>query len=105
MNVIAAMRALSSALDVDVFTIDFEIIAFLFCNEKAGIEEIRGNVRGSPGAISYKIKSLVKSGLVIRRSGEVDARMSFYELSAPTLELLGAVVLSHEEQFANARTA
>lgn len=98
MNVIAAIRTLSSALDVDVFTTDFEIVAFLYCNGKGGIEEIRSNVRGSPGAISYKIKHLVKSGLVIRRAGEVDARMSFYELAPAALDLFNAIPLNPEPQ-------
>jgi len=91
MNLLSKMRRLTSELQVDVFTIDFDIITFLFCNGKSGIEDIRRNVRGSPGAVSYKIRSMVEAGVVIRQTSEVDARASFYELSARALEMLNPI--------------
>lgn len=75
------LRSLAAELKLDVFTIDFEILVFLCSNGAARIDEIRRNVRGSPGAVSYKIRALIEVGLVSRRTSDEDRRSSFYELS------------------------
>lgn len=98
MNLLSKMRGLADALQVDVFTTDFDILAFLFCNGKSGIEVIRRNVRGSPGAVSYKIRGLVGAGLVTRQISEVDARASFYELSPAALEMLNPIAFPTGEE-------
>lgn len=105
MNVLSELRSLSANLKLDVFTVEFEIVAHLFINRRSGIEDIRRSVRGSPGAISYKVRDLVESGIVVRNISEVDGRASFYELSPFTRDLLDAVVFQRMEEQRPARAA
>ena len=105
MNLLSKMRGLADELQVDVFTTEFDIIAFLFCNGKSGIEDIRRSVRGSPGAVSYKIRSMVEAGVVIRRTSEVDARASFYELSPEAFEMLNPIAFPAAEELRAVRAA
>lgn len=85
---ISQLNAIAGELEVDIFTVDFEILSFLLHKGQAGIENIRKNVRGSPGAVSYKISGLIDAGLVVRKTSEIDRRLSHYQLSPHAIALL-----------------
>lgn len=99
------LKAIEKVLKIEVFTIDFEILGFLHFNGRAGIDAIRRTVRGSPGAVSYKLRRMLEMGLVIRSSDPEDRRISHYELSAYALEAINSLKYLPESADIDSRAA